>query len=701
MTRSLPLPVQRPASRTFWKRPAASEAPLICEIERLEALQTFFSAILDCGMRSFVTAFGLAAFFGGAALFSFLFWVVWRRRQRGRLETVLLVLLACLQLWFAGNFIATLLRQMALEKVAAVLGVVDAVAFSGLSLLPALLVHTHWLYYGREHRPDAWERITARIALAFLYLPLPALPWALAELFPATLVNPIQKLGFFSAPFLVMLAVAYYASALLQVRILQRSQNPIERALFSKLVLLFLLVPVFNFYVFSWGGSRQPGWGEFWILLALSSSLVPGFLITYYIYRHGFLQIVVEKGLSTLLLILLTLAVYLVGVRRLAVWMQEALEAPAPLVEGVFLGAVLLIFPTLSRWLQHSAGRIFSGRIRRYRQLAESLGRIPPRRLGPRLFREFIEETLRRELEAPLVKIHPPGPAPSGAGQMLPLETGERSVGWLEIDGPEGGAADREALRLLASEIAFLLERSQLLESRLRLEQEVARKSHLEELGRMAATVAHNVKNPLSSLKTLLQLMEEAHNLEPEQRSEVGMMVREVDRLSDTITKLLAFSRLESRPDLQRPAPVNLAHLLEGLQTVFRGDLSSRGIQLETRLETDDPVVLSDGDSLSDILGNLVANALDACRAGDRIRVSGRPDDAFLVLTVEDSGPGIPAELQERVFEPFVTTKSRGTGLGLAIVRRRVDNLGGEIRLSSGRDGSGAVFSIRFPLARP
>ncbi len=651
-------------------------------------------------MRSFFTAFGLAAFFGGAALFFFLFWVVRRRQPRQRLETILLLLLGGLQVWFAGNFIAQLLRQMAVEKVAGTLAAVDAIAFTGLALLPALLFHTHWLYYQREHRPAGWEILVARSLMVMLYLPLPLLPWALQQLFPAGRVNPIEKLGAFSTPFLTLLAVAYYASAAIQLRILQRSRNPIEKSLFSKLVIVFLLMPVFNFYVFTWGGSRHPVWGELWAILALSSSLLPGFLIIYYIYRHGFLQIVVEKGLSTLLLILSTLAVYLVGVRRLALWMQQELEAPAPLVEGVFLAAVLLIFPTLSRWLQHSAGRIFSGQMRRFRELAESLGRVSPRHLGPDLFREFIEETLQRELDGPKVRIHPPDSPPRSGESVFSLETGERSVGWLEIEGLVADSAQKEALRLLANEIAFLLERSQLTESRLRLEHELSRKSHMEELGQMAATVAHNVKNPLSSMKTLLQLMQEAENLEPEQRTEVGMMIGELDRLSSTITKLLAFSRLESQPLPADLRPVNLDHLLAGLRTVFRGDLTARGIELETQLEMADPLVQSDPDSLSDILENLVANALEACSRGDRIHVAARRQTSQLVLTVKDTGPGIPAGIRDKVFEPFVTTKSRGTGLGLAIVRRRVESLGGEIRLTTPGGRSGTLFSIRLPVRR-
>ncbi len=651
-------------------------------------------------MRSFVAAFGLAGFFAGVLLYFFLFWVLLQRRDRRGLETGLLWLLASLLVWYAGNFLALLLRQMDIAKVAGLLGIVDAVSFLGLAVLPALLLHTHWLYYTRGFTPHPWDRRVAKAGLAALYLPLLFLPFVLVRLFPASQVHPILKVGTFSIPFLSLLAASYYLSCFLHVRILKQSRNPIERTLFGWLLVLFLLIPLFNFWIFLWSGETVDPSQELWTIVAQLLSVVPTLVVIYYIYHYRFLEIVVERGISTVLLILLTLGGYLLGVRRLAIFLERELAAPPLLVEGVFLAAVLLLFPPLSRWLGGTVSRLYSGEIRRYRRLGETLNEAVLRQLDPSLLRDFIERTLERELPASRVSIQQGGEAGSSfSGQQFPLYSGGRRTGTLEVKLAQGPAstAQAEGLRLLANEISIVLEQSRLLQSKWLMERELAQKSHLEELGRMAASVAHNVKNPLSSIKTLIQLMEESENLNTEQRQELGMMLSEIDRLSATVSRLLKFSRLESEAP-REPSEVDLRHLLDSLATLFRGDLEAGGVRFESRFGPSAERVLTDGDLLSEILSNLLSNAIDASPRGGLIQIGIEHRDGNLEIAVEDEGPGVPPDLEGRIFEPFFTSKSRGSGLGLAIVKRRVEQLNGTVHLARSQPGAGALFLITMPV---
>ncbi len=653
-------------------------------------------------MRSFIAAFGLIGFFSGVVLYLFLIWVVVQRKQRKRLENTLLLLLGSLLVWYAGSFVSLLLRQMNLAKVATLLGIVDAVSMCGLALLPALLLHTFWLYYQRQHQPANWEKRLIRSALAALYAPLVFLPAALPRLFPASAVNPIQRLGVFTIPFLSLLSVAYYGSCLVAIQVQRTSDNRVERALFRRLWPYFAVVPLFNFYVFLGGGSERGGLGQLLTIAAFLTSLPPTLLVAYYIYRYRFLEIVVSRGIPNILLILATLSFYLLGIRRLALYLQQELEAPPPLVEGVFLAAILLLFPPLSRWLESHVARLFSGEFRKFRQLADRINRAAPGHLDPPLLAEFIEQILKRELGASQARIHLGDADPPRGESVLPLLASDsRPLGYLQVRLPEEefSAAREEALRLVASEIAFSLERSQLLESKVRMERELARKSHMEELGRMAASVAHNVKNPLSSMKTLVQLWGEAPNLTGEQRHETAMMIGEIDRLSKTITRMLRFSRLEYPSGRSEEwGEVHLASLISSIGDGLRGDLQAKRQQLEVDLTGAPVSIHSDGEALADILSNLLANAIEASPAGGRIQISIAGRESDMLMQVRDWGTGVPAKIRANLFDPFVTTRARGTGLGLAIVRKRVLQLGGEIDFESPPGEPGTRFWIRFPL---
>ncbi|HSR67919.1 MAG TPA: HAMP domain-containing sensor histidine kinase, partial [Acidobacteriota bacterium] len=208
--------------------------------------------------------------------------------------------------------------------------------------------------------------------------------------------------------------------------------------------------------------------------------------------------------------------------------------------------------------------------------------------------------------------------------------------------------------------------------------------------------VAHNVKNPLSSMKTLMQLWGESDNLTEEQRREVSMMIAEVDRLSDTVTSLLRFSRLEKEgkrgPGSQQ---VELLGLLQKVAGLFRGDIASRQLSLTVAARPRDAGVSSNRGALEEVLGNLLGNAVEACKAGDEIALEAQVEHNRWWIRVRDNGRGIPSSIRPQLFEPFVSDKSKGTGLGLAIVKQQVERLGGRVELEPSQRG--ASFLLVFP----
>lgn len=250
----------------------------------------------------------------------------------------------------------------------------------------------------------------------------------------------------------------------------------------------------------------------------------------------------------------------------------------------------------------------------------------------------------------------------------------------------------------------------------------------LAAVGRLSAGIAHEIRNPLASIRGSIEILAKDLSLEGDQARLMTIVLRETDRLNHLITDFLQFARPS---DIKRQ-PVPLADLLlDTLEAFLRPDGGAPSV--EARLEVPAGLV-AEGDParIRQIVWNLLINARDAMPGGGRLLVSARairpetpgetPADRsggagspqgsggagrkgeggegpshWVELRFEDSGTGIPPEVLPRIFEPFYTTKERGTGLGLATVHRIVESHGGAIEVAS-KPGRGTVFTVRLPL---
>ncbi|HJQ33260.1 MAG TPA: ATP-binding protein [Pyrinomonadaceae bacterium] len=279
------------------------------------------------------------------------------------------------------------------------------------------------------------------------------------------------------------------------------------------------------------------------------------------------------------------------------------------------------------------------------------------------------------------------------------LRREERVVGLLLVDAAHEALTYevRASLELLAGQVAIAIEDSRLVEENVRLERRAAQSERLAALGRMAATVAHEVKNPLSAIKSIAQVLREDEYIRREYARDVELIVGETDRLSQSVTQMLSFARTAPHGG----EPRRVGELLESVLPLIRKDAAARGVTIKTDLAS--PDVELDGAaaaSLRDALTNLLLNALHATPAGGRVELASAVEDGALKVTVADTGPGVPSEQRERIWEPFFTTKQRGTGLGLAIVRKRIEEAGGDARLAPQRPGEGARFVLTLPLKK-
>jgi two-component system sensor histidine kinase HydH len=263
-----------------------------------------------------------------------------------------------------------------------------------------------------------------------------------------------------------------------------------------------------------------------------------------------------------------------------------------------------------------------------------------------------------------------------GEGRMVPLEV---IAAVLRDD--EGGMIGRIALFRDLSELQHL-------------RKEVERSQRLAAVGSLAAGVAHEIRNPLSSLKGFATYFRQRYGGVPDDVKVADIMIQEVDRLNRVITELLEFSR---PMELKRKSADMAGLVLHALGTI-EGQARGEGVTVQANLPPGLPLACIDPDRMTQVFLNLFLNALAAMYKGGVLTVSvARQDDDTLRVCVVDTGTGIRREDLGRVFDPYFTTKPSGTGLGLAIVHRIVEAHGGEIRLES-EPGKGSTFTILLPI---
>ena len=226
------------------------------------------------------------------------------------------------------------------------------------------------------------------------------------------------------------------------------------------------------------------------------------------------------------------------------------------------------------------------------------------------------------------------------------------------------------------------------------LKEKVRRSERLAAVGRLAAGMAHEIRNPLSSIRGFAQFFLNRFREQKTEQEYASIMIREVDRLNRVITELLDFAR----PREPRREVCSLENVIDYTLKILSPELAGKKVRVERNYEKELPQVAADQEQLSQAFLNLLLNALDAVEEDGEIIIGLQrlPDCSAVEITIADNGRGIPHENLGKVFEPFFSTKRKGTGLGLAIAYRIVENHGGEITVNN-RQGGGTIFSITLP----
>jgi signal transduction histidine kinase len=227
-----------------------------------------------------------------------------------------------------------------------------------------------------------------------------------------------------------------------------------------------------------------------------------------------------------------------------------------------------------------------------------------------------------------------------------------------------------------------------------RLERRLSRAENLAAMGRLTATLAHEIKNPLAIIRGSAERL---GKLDPEARRMADYVVDESDRLSRTVSRYLQFARTDEAGDGRGDAVA----ALEDTLALLEGELSARRVELRRATAEGGPgtqaaPVPLDNESLKQVYLNLVLNAVEAMSEGGVLTVGASERGGRIEVRISDNGPGIPPEVLSRIGNPFVTTRAQGTGLGLFLTRRLIESAGGTLQIESA-PGRGTTCAVRLP----
>jgi signal transduction histidine kinase len=286
----------------------------------------------------------------------------------------------------------------------------------------------------------------------------------------------------------------------------------------------------------------------------------------------------------------------------------------------------------------------------------------------------------------------------------VPMRCHGKIIGVLEVvhSQPDVFAEhDMELLMALADSAAIAIENAQLYEAEREQRQLVERSqaqltqnARLAATGRLAASLAHELNNPLQAIHNSLQMMLSFSFSPEEQLQYIEMADEEVARMIEMVGRILDFSR---RPQKEMKT-LNINHILERVLELAHKYLQHRHIALKRQYATDLPEIWGNATMLGQVFLNLIINGVEAMPEGGTVSVStGRGENGAVRVEIADTGEGMPPAVMERIFEPFYTTKEQGTGLGLSISRSIVDQHEGEITVQS-TEGEGTTFAVSLPV---
>jgi signal transduction histidine kinase len=231
----------------------------------------------------------------------------------------------------------------------------------------------------------------------------------------------------------------------------------------------------------------------------------------------------------------------------------------------------------------------------------------------------------------------------------------------------------------------------------LEVEEQLGAAQKLSALGQLSASLAHEIKNPLSSIKGTAEILLDEFPEDHPKREFVEILLKETERLNNTVEEVLQFSRRGMQGEKKEQAETEpLSQVIDRVTSLLASQLRKKNIKLTVTGWEVGKAFFVAGEKLSQVFLNIILNGVDAAPAKGEISIETMKHADGYTVSVKDDGPGIAAELADKIFNPFYSTKEGGTGLGLSISKKIVESYGGTLTLSDAETG-GACFTVFLP----
>jgi signal transduction histidine kinase len=581
------------------------------------------------------------------------------------------------------------------------------------------------------------------------YLPMLALVPLAGRLETPATADLLMPLLPFSAAYLLWTSVVNAVASAAFWRLRRRPEYAAVRSLFTWVALLFLGGTILHWVAWLATADDSSMWGHSVRLAGAVWPALAVMVLAYFMAHHDVLELLVDRSFvyagALMAVVLLHQLVY----QEFSAALPEAGRAALTLLElGGLAAIVLACRPLRRRWaeaLRYLMGAYVAERRERLQRLATAMSAqagLPDTELLA-WFGAALRDALEVDFTAGWL-VRGDGSILHHWGNAAPLD-GHTALGLMRRmcanrmmrctprDAADADAADAlctagaslavtrtfgditgllligkhrrnallndeevHAVLLLVEQLAATLHNVALEAERRAAERRAAQAEKLSALGLLASSIAHEVRNPLSAIKTITAVLGEDLGPASAHAEDIRLILGEIDRLAATTNQLLA----HTRPASVGGQPGSVAAALSDTRRLLGHRAREQNSHIEWQIEDTLPAVRADDPALREIFLNLICNALDAAGPGGRVSVACAVDADCLVAEVSDNGPGVPDETRGQLFEPFLTTKAEGTGLGLYAVGRRVREWGGAITCDS-EPGRGAKFTVRLPLAMP
>ncbi|MCR9202244.1 MAG: ATP-binding protein [Planctomycetaceae bacterium] len=659
-------------------------------------------------------------------------------------------------MWHVGSFLHTTLRETNGTTAQALDAACMITMAGGLLLLNCGILHAGLRLNstGAIAHPPRSARYIA------VYVPVMMLPLIGYTIIKYGNRDFIESTKSFHLPFLIWMATANLTASGLFLKNrhqLQASAASADRFLVKFSIGLVGVTFMATFYVLSFQDLR---WEPQLRLLTNLSPLVPTLVFAYYTFRRRLLPMVFERTLVYGGILLAVFYLHRLTLSELMSRYGEEFKFDFVVVEGLLLVALVLAYQPLRNRFRESLRYLIGGDVARTRDATRNLSVELSRRSGDELRRiadwfvgdlvqslgaRFIHLTLRQHSrEEQLLQV---ADVPneevirdrlkSDATAALTDQFRRSELRWVDrsrcrvaeqlsamrdldviaafgfryrgiegclivgslLNGDRLADEQLNMVSLLVDQFAATIHNRQLEQARQTAERRAVQQEKLSTLGLLSGSLAHELKNPLSSMRTIATLLREDLGADDEHARDVELIIGEIDRLNTTTQRLLDFSR----PSDATHVGVAPDRVIERLLHILGHLARQHSVEVRVDLHLGDVLVECTDSTLSEILFNLIKNAIEAVRETPdpyvEIRTALAPSQEderqVAVMTIMDNGAGISAELQDHIFEPFVTGKPDGTGLGLYLVGERVRELNGIITCSS--QSSGTSFEVRLP----